>query len=358
MTDAVPRDAILGTAHEVLVTTGYRRFTIELVAARAGVDRAVIDRWWTGDSDLLIDVLAEAMTIKKIPKTGNSRVELSTALHHMIHHYTDWQQVEPVLLAFAADHAADPAVLEQLRQRCIRRSRDRIGAVLRRAANRGDLPPDVDTDLVQDVWAGAIAYRRLVSGGSLNGLVSQLLDMLLSGMAPVRPPDPNEPPDYEPPPWWLQESTEWLNQHTFGQLQPLRDGVPVRALGAIRPTVTIAGRTVTITTYVGRDFMPGMEGPHSSALMVLVTVSTPGPGILPPFLHADRIAVLHDDEVWVAPLTEYDLASRTSRRFQVAAPPGPEWETGTKVDIVVQLRTEHGEPRLVRAANKSIARTE
>jgi len=363
MTDAVPpesRATVLVAARDVLEVVGYRRFTIEEVSARAGVDRALIERWWADERDLLIDVLAEAMAIKKIPELGNSRGELGIALMHMISLYTDRERFEPVLLAFAADHASDHAVLEQLRQRCIQHSRAGIDAALRRAAARGDLPPDVDTDLVQDVWAGTIAYRRRISGGSLSpSLADQLLDLVLSGMAPIREPDwPSGRPEYEQPPWWLRESTEWLNQQTFGQLQPTGDGVPVRALGAVPPTVMIAGQRVTITTHAWRDFMPPIDSTDSTALRVSVKVTTPGPGVLPPFLRADRIAVRHNDEVWVAPLTEYHPRSRTSRSFGVTAPPGPQWETGSSVDIVVQLRPEQAGPQLVAAPNQRIVRTE
>ncbi|MFJ9711798.1 TetR-like C-terminal domain-containing protein [Streptomyces sp. NPDC101234] len=36
--------------------------------------------------------------------------------------------------------------------------------MLRRAVRRGALPDGLDTDLVQDVWAGTILYRRLMTG--------------------------------------------------------------------------------------------------------------------------------------------------------------------------------------------------
>lgn len=63
-----------------------------------------------------------------------------------------------------------------------------------------------------------------------------------------------------------------------------------------------------------------------------------------------------DDEVWVAPLVEVHPWSRTSRSSHAWAGPGPEWETGTLVDVVVQLWAERAE--LVRVPNQRIERTE
>jgi AcrR family transcriptional regulator len=366
MADAAPREqraVILAAAREVLDAAGYRGFTVEEVAVRAGVDPAVIGRLWSGAGELLVDVLADAMAIAKIPNVGNSRGELGMAVQHLIGLHTDRQRFEPALLALAANHAGDPAMLEMLRQRCVQRSRARVDAVLRRAAARGDLPPDVDCDLVHDVWAGAIAYRRLVTGSSLTmSEVGPLVDLVLSGMAPIRAPEGAgaDRPAEEPTPWWFPESAAWLRRQTFGHVQPVSAGVPVRALGAIRPTATIAGHPVTIAAHVSRDFEPQVEPePNSTALGVFVTITAAGPGVLPPFLRADRIAVLHDDEVWVAPLTEFAPHTRTSRSFEVVAPAGPEWETGTSVDVVVQLETDRADDlRLVRVEGQRINRTD
>ncbi|HWM02452.1 MAG TPA: TetR/AcrR family transcriptional regulator [Actinophytocola sp.] len=349
-----PRAVILEAARSVLAEAGHRGFTIDAVAARAGVDRATVDDEWAGREDLVVDVLAEAMAIAEIPDTGDSRAELTTALRHMIGFYTDRQRFEPALLAFAADQAADQ---DLLRERCVRRSREQVGAALRRAAARGDLPPDVDTDLVQDVWAGTIAYRRLVSGGTITmDIVDPLLDLVLSGMAPLRAPDwPGGRPSAQPWPTWLLDSAEWLDQHAFGQVHSGQ--VPLRALAEIPATATVDGHPVTISATVWRDFMPVVTA-TSTALIVAVSVTAAGTGVLPPFLRADRLAVRHDDEVWVAPLSEENPRGRTSRKFQVNARQGPDWPTGTAVDVIVQLRGEHAERQLVRLADQVIERTE
>jgi hypothetical protein len=47
---------------------------------------------------------------------------------------------------------------------------------------------DLDTELLLDVYAGAIFYRVLVSGEPVTDLLAeQLVSLLLDGKAPVRP---------------------------------------------------------------------------------------------------------------------------------------------------------------------------
>jgi AcrR family transcriptional regulator len=67
--------AILGAAWDVLVEDGYRAFTYEAVAARAGTSRPVLYRRWPGRSDLLVATLSESRRANpiKVPDTGALR---------------------------------------------------------------------------------------------------------------------------------------------------------------------------------------------------------------------------------------------------------------------------------------------
>jgi AcrR family transcriptional regulator len=346
MTELASDDAILAGARQTLYALGYRGFSIAAVAGQLGVEPAAVAGRW-GDKDaLLVEVLARALAIREIRDVGDSRTELSQAIHSLIGVRADGELFEPVFLGLIADRETPEAVIADLRRRCVRRRREPAAAALRRAAARGDLPPDVDTDFVLDVWAGAIAHRRLVSGAAMTAdNVQQLLDMLLSGMAPVGGPEPWHPPiEQEPWPDWQYEAGRWLGEFAFGHVLGGGADVPLRALRSAPATATINGHPVAVWAMVGRDFMPG----SSSDLTVLLRVSAAGTGVLPSSLHADRIAVLNRDEVWVAPVDVRDPRNRTSRRFEVWASRGPRWEVGAPVDVVVQLWAEGGAWHLLR----------
>jgi AcrR family transcriptional regulator len=68
-------EAILDAAWDVLTETGYRGFTYEAVAARAGTSRPVLYRRWPGREDLLIAALRARWAAERIelPDTGTLR---------------------------------------------------------------------------------------------------------------------------------------------------------------------------------------------------------------------------------------------------------------------------------------------
>lgn len=193
--------------------------------------------------------------------------------------------------------------MRRIRELGERRWRDTVVAALDRAIARGDLPPDADAELIVDIWSGAIGYRRAFRRGPLGAdFGGVLLDMVMSGMAPVRWAGSYEgwAVDFTPDP--LREALEWLTKIPVGQILRIGDDVP-------------------------------------------------------PFLRADRVLVLHGDEAWAAPLEEEFPRERTSRRFETMARRGPHWPSGDPVDIIVRLRGESTIRRLIRLPDQPIERT-
>ncbi|MEU6192547.1 TetR-like C-terminal domain-containing protein [Streptomyces sp. NPDC047061] len=83
------------------------------------------------------------------------------------------------LPALAAGLLPHPELMTRFREAFLFRKRENIAVALRRAMARGDLPDDLDTDLVQDIWAGTILYRRLMTGSPLDaGLAEHLVRLV------------------------------------------------------------------------------------------------------------------------------------------------------------------------------------
>ncbi|HEX3335595.1 MAG TPA: TetR-like C-terminal domain-containing protein, partial [Jatrophihabitans sp.] len=90
--------------------------------------------------------------------------------------------------ALAADLIGDPALAAQFREQILRPRRSRVIAILRNAVDRGELPANVDIDLLMDVYVGAVLYRVVVSGKPVDEtLAQQLVSLLLDGKQPVMP---------------------------------------------------------------------------------------------------------------------------------------------------------------------------
>jgi len=179
--------AILAATTQLLAEVGYTALTIEGVAARAGVGKATVYRWWPSKGALVIEAMSGALDMIPVPETGDLRQDL-LAIGNGIVQTLAHTPAGAVIPALAADLMRDPEMAEQFRNQMIRPRRSAITQSLRRAADRGELPSDLDIGLLLDVYAGAVFYRVLVSGEPVTDLLAeQLVDLLLDGKTPVKP---------------------------------------------------------------------------------------------------------------------------------------------------------------------------
>lgn len=171
---------------ELLGELGYSAVTIEGVAARAGVGKATVYRWWPSKGALVIEVLSRALGSVPPVETGDLRRDLLAAVKDAIHTFACSPR-GAVIPALAADLVTDPELAERFRSQVIWPQRAMVVGILRRAAYRGDLPTDVDADLLLDIYAGAVFYRVLLSGEPVtDDLAKQLISLLLDGKTPVK----------------------------------------------------------------------------------------------------------------------------------------------------------------------------
>lgn len=181
--DQRSRAAILAATVELLGECGYQGLTMEGVAARASVGKATVYRWWSGKGDLVLEALHERAPLEPVPDTGDARADLRAAVRTAIATMTELP-TGAVIPPLAADVMHDPASSERFRD-FFRPRRASVLRILHRAAERGDLPRDVDAELLFDLYAGTIFYRVLISGEPVTDhLVDQFVGLLLDGEIP------------------------------------------------------------------------------------------------------------------------------------------------------------------------------
>lgn len=112
--------------------------------------------------------------------------------------------------------------------------------------------------------------------------------------------------------------------------------------GTATATVIIDGRSYLIapapTTAVWRNFMPG--SPASGLIASIRVVAADGGGF-PREVTADWLWV-EGPSVWGATPTEVRRAPEAGTlpsQIEVVARDGPDWEPGTRVDVVIRLRS-------------------
>jgi AcrR family transcriptional regulator len=185
------REAVLEAADGLLVEKGYAGVTMEGIAARAGVAKQTIYRWWPSKFEVLMDTfLDDAGSQLAIPDTGTTTEDLRQHLHRLADFLTE-ADAGQVMLALIGQAQHDRAVAAVFRQRYLddRRALDRT--ILERGVARGDVRADVDLDLVIDVLYGPVYHRVLLSGLPVNG---EFIDALvghvfapLAGAVPLPP---------------------------------------------------------------------------------------------------------------------------------------------------------------------------
>src|SRR5205823_1965386 len=104
--------------------------------------------------------------------------------------------------------------------------------------------------------------------------------------------------------------------------------------------VTIAGHAYRIAdAYLWRDFMP-VSPPDGKPLAASVKIAV-GSGTFPADVTADHLWV-YGPTLWDTTAIEVrraPLAGTPADQIEVFASGGPTWDLGTKVDVVVELRS-------------------
>ncbi|GGS05150.1 TetR/AcrR family transcriptional regulator [Streptomyces rubiginosohelvolus] len=152
------RAQVLDAVRAELGEHGYEGLTMEAVAARAGVHRTTVYRRWQDVGGLLADVLdAAGEDDWAPPDTGSLRGDL-TALNGEIHDSLVVRPSIPQALVAASFRSARAA---DAQQRLWEDRYQRCEAIVERAVERGELPPDTAARPLL-IAATAPLYHQLV----------------------------------------------------------------------------------------------------------------------------------------------------------------------------------------------------
>lgn len=180
--------AVLDATLELLQEMPYARLSIEGIAARAGVGKQTIYRWWPSKAAVLFDAFLhlseDADGTPSLPDTGDLRADLRVVLTATVAELNQPALEEPMrALATAVTH--DPALAAAYHERLDGPLREAKRARLRRAQEAGEITADVDLDLAVDIIWGPLLNRWLQRGGPLtDDYVDAVLDTALNGIRP------------------------------------------------------------------------------------------------------------------------------------------------------------------------------
>ncbi len=155
------RRAILHSTLKLLQRTGFPELSIEAIAADANVGRATVYRWWPNKAALVADAFSCSATEElRYPDTGSVQSDMSAQMSQLVRILQ--RERGDIVAALIGGGQSDPELLKAFRERFMMPRRLEAYATLKRGISRGQLPKNLDLDLVLDTLYGAIYMRFLI----------------------------------------------------------------------------------------------------------------------------------------------------------------------------------------------------
>ncbi|MFB4305252.1 TetR/AcrR family transcriptional regulator [Actinomadura sp. GTD37] len=164
------RRAVLDAARELVSELGYAKVSIEAIAARAGVGKQTIYRWWPSKGAVIFDSFLELSRGEegvRLPDTGDLEADLRAVMRATAAEFAD-PAFEAPIRALNMEIIADPALAAQYREKLAGPVDEAKKERLRAAQRAGQLAPDADLDLVLEVLYAPLYQRWLHRSGPLT----------------------------------------------------------------------------------------------------------------------------------------------------------------------------------------------
>ncbi|MFE9749446.1 TetR/AcrR family transcriptional regulator [Saccharothrix saharensis] len=182
------RVAILTATRELITEVGYAKLTIEAIAARAGVGKQTIYRWWPSKGAVVFDSLLALSESPdggiELPDTGDVEADLKAVLRATAAEFAD-PAFEAPIRALNTEIINDPELAAVYREKMERPIRAAKLRRLRSAQDAGQIPADADLDLLLDLLYAPLAQRWLLRSGPLDdGFADALVEAALRAFRP------------------------------------------------------------------------------------------------------------------------------------------------------------------------------
>ncbi|WP_460064914.1 TetR/AcrR family transcriptional regulator [Streptomyces sp. YKOK-I1] len=187
------RRAIYDAALALVGEVGYPKTTIEGIAARAGVGKQTIYRWWGSKADVLLEAFLDlsAQAAREagqepyvIPDTGDLAADIKAVLRATVDQLKD-PRFEAPSRALAAEGVVDEQVGREFTAKLMEPALQLYADRLRAAQAAGQVRPDIDPRIALEFFVSPLAQRWLQHTGPISyDYTDTLVDYALYGLAP------------------------------------------------------------------------------------------------------------------------------------------------------------------------------
>jgi AcrR family transcriptional regulator len=181
------REAILRATNELLEEVGFAKLSIEGIAARAGVGKTTIYRWWKSKGTLAIEAFLDAVAPQiAFPHTLSAVADMKAQIPKVAQVYRG--RIGRIVRELIALGQSDAETRRLFVEGYLEPRRSAAKQVLQRGIEQGELRADIDLDVVVDALYGPLFHRMLTGHAALSdAFVHDLVDLVLdSASKPAR----------------------------------------------------------------------------------------------------------------------------------------------------------------------------
>jgi AcrR family transcriptional regulator len=176
------KQAALQAARELLAEGGLGAVTMEGVAARAGVGKPTVYRWWPDRHAVAMAALMEApLEAPPGPRARTALRALREQLRAVANRFSTATGRQIATMIAAADSETELA--RAFRSHFVLARREEGRRLLELAAERGEIRGGLDVDVALDLIYGALFFRLLMGHAVLDErFTDRVLDEFLRGL--------------------------------------------------------------------------------------------------------------------------------------------------------------------------------
>jgi AcrR family transcriptional regulator len=161
------RDAVLKAAMELMQEDDLRRASVDRISARSGVSKATIYKWWPNRTAVAIEAfLHQIMVDAPVPDTGSAAEDFRLTLRGIMSFYSS--PLGEIYAQLVGESQFYPTERERIRTHQVNVRRAAVTKIWHRGVARGELDPNVDSEVALDLIFGPAMYRLAIGHAGLT----------------------------------------------------------------------------------------------------------------------------------------------------------------------------------------------
>jgi len=180
------KTAILNATVELLEESGYEALTIEAIAARAGVGKSTIYRWWSNKSFVvfeafLVSTESTLFFLEDVTLRGNFRQQLNSLATTLN------SALGRTVVGLVAGSGDDSEISAAFHNDFLKSRREDAIRVIERAITKGEIQYTTNLDIIADMFYGPVYYRLLIQKKIVDAtFIDTLVDQVMKSLGALK----------------------------------------------------------------------------------------------------------------------------------------------------------------------------